>query len=252
MPSIYFLFCLKTLSTLTLHRACSLQRPRNATMSDNETTRVTANGHANSEIQIIGTLQPDPLPRSLPEGSTIKVRLDMTLRNSDSPLSFYTKNSFIAQNETTLSRFRVYHPATDDGTAGWRRLHINPVPGTLIDTEEDLITLYPGVTVSVDVETKVYTNKAADDEERQYFFGSRLSSLEPGERYEMCLGAGAQPILWLYWGTKQDIIERYVKGNDQTSHTGECGRTFRTREVYGWAGQPILRMIKPIEFYVME
>jgi hypothetical protein len=218
-------------------------------MSDNKTSTEPADAHADPEIQIVGALRPDPLPRSLPEGSMITVRLDMTLRKSDSPLSFYTKNSFIAQNQTTLSRFRVYHPATDDGEAGWRRMHINAVPGTLIDTEEDLITLYPGVTVSVDVETKVYTKKAADDEEPRYFFGSLLSSLEPGERYEMCLGAGAQPILWLYWGTKQDIVERYVQGNDQT---GECGRTFRNREVYGWAGQPILRMIKPIEFLAVE
>jgi hypothetical protein len=221
-------------------------------MSDNKTTEVPANAHTNAEIQIIGTLQPDPLPRSLPKGSTIKVRLDMTLRKSDSPLSFYTKNSFIAQNQRMLSRFRVYHPATDDGTAGWRRIHILPAPGILINTEEDLITLYPGVTVSVDVETKVYTKKATDDIERHYFFGSRLSSLEPGETYEMCLGAGCQPILWLYWGTKQDIIERYIKGNNQTGHTGESGRTFRTREVYGWANQPILHMIKPIEFSVIE
>lgn len=213
---------------------------------------MSANSHADAEIQIIGTLQPDPLPRSLPEGSTITVRLDMTLRKSDSPLSFYTENSFIAQNQTMLSRFRVYHPATDDGKAGWRHIHINAVLGPLINIEEDLITLYPGVTVSVDVATKVYTRIADNGEERQYFFGSRLSSMEPGEKYEMCLGAGVQPILWLYWGTKEDIIEKYMKGNSYASYTGESSRTFRARETYGWADQPLLRMMRPIEFSVVD
>lgn len=213
---------------------------------------VSANGHTDAKIKIIGTLLPNPLPYSLPEGSTIIVRLDMTLQKSDSPLSFYTKDSFIGQNQRYESRFRVSHPATDDGKGGWRNVHINAIPGTLIDTEEDLMTLYPGVTVSVDVATTVYTKATSDGEERQYFFGSYLSSLTPGEKYEISLGAGVQPILWLYWGTKEDIIERYVKDNGHASHTGKCSRSFRTREVYGWAGQPLLRMTRPIEFSVVE
>lgn len=220
-------------------------------MSDT-TTSVSANSHADAEIQIVGTLQPNPLPRSLPEGSTITVRLDMTLRNSGSPLSFYTKNSFIAPNQRVMSRFRVYHPATDDGKAGCRHIHLNIVTGPLIDTQADLITLYPGVTLSVDVTTSVYTQKAADGEERQYFFGSRLSTLESGEKYEMCLGAGPQPIMWLYWGSKEDIIERYVKGNGHAGHQGNCSTTFRAHEVYGWAGLPPLRLNRPIKFSVVE
>ncbi|KAI9649085.1 hypothetical protein NHQ30_001652 [Ciborinia camelliae] len=221
-------------------------------MSDNTTSGMSANSHADAEIEIVGTLQPNPIPRSLPEGSTITVRLDMTLQKSDSPLTFYTKDSFIAQNQTMLSRFRVYHPATDDGTGGWRRIHINAVPGTLVNVDEDLMTLYPDVTVSVDVTTKVYTKKADDGQERKYFFGSRFSTLETGEKYEMCLGAAIQPMLWLYWGTKEDIIEEFVKGNGHSGHTGECSRIFRTRKAYGWGEQPLLRMVRPIEFSVVE
>jgi hypothetical protein len=221
-------------------------------MSDNTTSSVSATNHADAEIEIVGTIQPNPIPRSLPEGSTITVRLDMTLQKSDSPLSFHTKSSFIAQNLKMTSRFRIYHPATDDGTGGWRRMHINPGSGFLVNVDEDVMTLYPGVTVSVDVTTEVYTKKADDGQERRYFFGSTLSAMEPGEKFEMCLGAAYQPMLWLYWGTKEDIIEEYVKGNGHAGHAGKCSRTFGTREVYGWLGQPLLRMVRPIEFSVVE
>lgn len=219
-------------------------------MSDTDnTTNATATGHSDAEIQIIGTLIPNPLPRSLPEGSIITVRLEMTLQKSDSPLSFYTKNSFIAQNQKITSRFSFYHSEDGNTESSLRRIFILPLPGTLIDTEEDLMTLYPGVTVSVDVATEVYT-KSRDGEEQQYFFGSRLSALIPGKA-EMCLGAAMQPILWLYWGTKEDIIDRYVKNNGHAGHTGTCSRSFRAREVYGWAGQPRLCM-RPIEISVVE
>src|SRR4051812_17827061 len=120
-------------------------------MSDNTTSCVFANSHPDAEIEIVGTLQPNPIPRSLPEGSTITVRLDMTLQKSDSPLSFNTKSSFIAENLTMASRFRVYHPATDDGTGGWRRMHVLPATGVSVNLDEDVMTLYPDVTVSVDV-----------------------------------------------------------------------------------------------------
>jgi hypothetical protein len=213
---------------------------------------VSSDSHSDAEIEIVGTLQPNPIPRSLPEGSTITVRLDMTLRKSDSPLSFYTGNSFITQNQTMESRFRVYRPATDDGTTGWRHTLINALPGILVNVDEDLMTLYPDVTVSVDVATKVYTKISYDGQERKYFFGSYLSTLEIGEKYEMCLGAGSQPMRWLYWGTKEDIIEEYVKGNGHSGHTGKCSRSFRTPKAYAWGELPLLRMVRPIEFTAVE
>lgn len=213
------------------------------------TTSMFANGHSDAEIQIIGTLLPNPLPCSLPEGSIITVRLEMTLQKSDSPLSFHTKSSFIAQNQKGASTFHVYHP--DHGIGSIPLIHGLAVPGRLIDIERDLMTLYPGVTVTVDVATKVYT-KSMDGEERRYFFRASLSSMIPGEKYEICLGAGMQPMLWLYWGTKEDIFDRYVKDAGHADHTGECSRSFRTREVYGRAGQPLLRLIRPIEFSVVE
>lgn len=221
-------------------------------MSDNTTSGVSANSRASPEIEIVGTLQPNPLPRSLPEGSTITVRLDMTLQNSDSPLTFATKSSFIDGNQTFTSRFRIYHPATDNGEAGWRRMHVLAVAGPLVDVDKDLLTLYPDVTVSVDVATKVYTKKADDGQLQQYFFGSRLSTMEDGDKYEMCLGAAYQPIMWLYWGTKEDIIEEYSKINGHSRPTGECSRTLQLRGACGWGDQPLLRLVKPIEFSVVE
>ena len=104
----------------------------------------------------------------------------MTLIKSDSPLTFDTTGSFIEQNLTLSIRFRVYHPATDDRTNGWRRIHVNYC-GQEVNTD-NLITLYPDVSVSIAVSTKVYTKKAVDCEERKYFFGTKLFGLQPRER----------------------------------------------------------------------
>ncbi|TGO29808.1 hypothetical protein BPAE_0011g00810 [Botrytis paeoniae] len=217
-------------------------------MQDDTTSSVPFKSHADAEIEIVGTLQPNPISRSLPEGSTVTVRLDMTLRKSDSPLSFDTKSSFIAQNKTVSSGFHIYH--TDDGIGSLPRI-CTQAPMVDVNVDEDLMTLYPDLTVSVDVTTKVYTKKAYDGQMQQYFFRGRLSTMEIGDKHEIRLGAGRQSMVWLYWGTKEDIIEKHVKNNGHAGHTGKCSRSFRSRG-YGMSHQPVLRLVRPIAFSVVE
>ncbi|KAF5877609.1 uncharacterized protein Bfra_001976 [Botrytis fragariae] len=108
-----------------------------------------------------------------------------------------------------------------------------------VNVDEDLMTLYPDLTVSVDVTTKVYTKKAYDSQMQQYFFRGRLPTME------------SRSMVWLYWGTKEDIIEKYVKNNGHAGHTGKCSRSFRSCG-YGMSHQPVLRLVRPIAFSVVE
>ncbi|KAF7881767.1 uncharacterized protein EAF02_006455 [Botrytis sinoallii] len=220
----------------------------NDTMKDSTASSEPLNSRPDAEIEIVGTIQPNPISRSLPEGSTVTVRVDMTLRNSDSPLSFDATRSFIAQNQKVSSGFHIYH--TDDGTGSLPRIHIN-APMVDVNVDEDLMTLYPDLTVSVDVTTKVYTKKAHDGQMQQYFFRGKLSTMEFGDKHVIFLGAGRQPMVWLYWDTKEDIIEKYVKNNGHAGHTGNCSRSFRCRG-YGLSHQPVLRLVTPIAFSVVE
>ncbi|TGO73587.1 hypothetical protein BELL_0348g00020 [Botrytis elliptica] len=177
-----------------------------------------------------------------------EIEISDSLRNFDSPLSFDAKSRSIAQNQTVSSGFHIYH--TDDGTGSLPRIHIN-APMVDVNVGEDLMTLYPELTVSVDVTTEVYSKKAHDGQMQQYFFRGKLSTMEFGDKHVIFLGAGRQPMVWLYWGTKEDIIEKYVKNNGHAGHSGNCSRSFRSRG-YGLSHQPVLRLVTPIAFLVVE
>lgn len=201
-------------------------------------------GHAQAEIQVTGTISPNPISRSIPEGTPITLHLELTLQNADLPLSFHTKNSFVMEQQSGISRWRVNHAATGAEVASRRLDSVMFVAGPVVNVDTDLLTLHPDIPVPCDVTCKLYIDVAVTGQRQPYFFGSRLSSMEAGETFHMSCPVGVAPIRWCYWGTKEDVIKDRELRDDGV-------RTFQARPTK-WEDCPKIVMSKPIEFEVTE